>query len=80
MLLAKKHACQCNLIAEVVYVACQFRARDEHHKLFPKDQEFAEKAYPLGMEPILTNICHLSREELLEAEVMDEILSVSSVK
>jgi mannitol-1-phosphate 5-dehydrogenase len=80
MLLAKKHACQCNLIAEAVYVACQFRARDEHHKLFPKDQEFVEKDYPLGMEHILTNICHLSREELLEAEVMDEILSVPSVK
>ncbi|MBD3304975.1 mannitol-1-phosphate 5-dehydrogenase [candidate division KSB3 bacterium] len=73
MLLAKKHGCACDLIAEAVRAACQFRARDEHGRLFPADKEFAEQVYPRGLDYILTHVCQLSRAHRLEAEVMDEI-------
>jgi mannitol-1-phosphate 5-dehydrogenase len=77
MLLAKKHHCPCNLIAEAVVAAFQFRARDEHQQLFPADQTFAEKDYPLGKEHILTHVCHLSKDNSLEAEVITEILDLN---
>jgi mannitol-1-phosphate 5-dehydrogenase len=79
MLLAKKHSCRCDRMAEAVLAACNFRAKDEHGDLFPGDQEFAEKDFSQGIEHILTHVCHLSRENRLEAEVMNEILSFPKV-
>jgi len=77
MLLAKKHGCPCDAIAEAVVAACQFKATDEFGNLFSEDQQFWAKARPAGLESILTHVCHLSRENRLEAEVMAEILALS---
>lgn len=74
MLLARKYGCPCDAIAEAVVAACEFRATDEFGDLFPRDKEFWEKDQSLGIEHILRNICQLSRENKLEAEVMEEIL------
>lgn len=74
MLLARKYGCPCDAIAEAVVAACEFRAIDEFGDLFPRDKEFWEKEQSLGIEHILRNICQLSRENKLEAEVMEEIL------
>ena len=75
MLLAKKHGCLCDAIAEAVVAACEFRAPDEDGNLFSKDIVFAEQHYPQGLEHILTHVCQLSRDVPLEAEVMEEILN-----
>jgi mannitol-1-phosphate 5-dehydrogenase len=74
MLLAKKHACPCDLMAAAVLAACHFRATDEHGQLFQGDQEFAEQDFPQGIEHILTEVCHLSREHKFESEVIEEVL------
>lgn len=74
LLLAKKHGCPCDVIAESVVAACQFKATDEFGQLFPEDQRFWEYDQPLGLEHILRNICQLSRANALEAEVIEEIL------
>jgi len=74
MLLAKKYGCRCDTIAEAVVAACQFRATDEFGNLFSGDKDFSKNEYPAGSEHILAHVCHLSRENRLEAEVMDEIL------
>ncbi len=73
MFLAKKHECPCDLIAQTVAAAFGFRATDEHQQLFPMDQKFAEKDYPLGIDHILQQTCHLSQENSLEAAVIEEI-------
>ena len=75
MLLAKKHDCPCHLITEAVIAAFSFRAKDEHGQLFPAEQAFAENDYPLGVEYLLTHVCHLSKDVAIEAEVMEEILA-----
>jgi mannitol-1-phosphate 5-dehydrogenase len=74
MLLAKKHGCPCDVIAEAVIAACTFRATDEDGNLFPGDVTFAEHEYPQGLEHILTHVCQLSHNDPLEAAVMKEIL------
>ena len=74
LLLAHTHQCSCELIADAVLAACEFRAKDEHQRLFPADQRFAEEDYPKGPEHILAKVCRLSRENPLEAGIMDEIL------
>jgi mannitol-1-phosphate 5-dehydrogenase len=74
MVLAKKHACPCDLMAAAVLAACHFRATDEHGQLFPGDQKFAEQDFPQGLEHILAEVCHLSREHKFESEVIEEIL------
>ena len=75
MLLAKKHGCPCDTIAEAVIAACEFRAADEEGNLFPDDSTFAQQEHPQGLEHILTHVCRLSRDEPLEADVMNEILN-----
>jgi len=77
MVLAKKHACPCDLMAAAVIAACHFRAMDEHGQLFPGDQEFVEQDFLQGLEHILTEVCHLAQAAQLEAEVMEEILNRS---
>jgi mannitol-1-phosphate 5-dehydrogenase len=74
MLLAKKHGCPCDAIAEAVVAACTFRATDEDGNLFPGDVTFAEYEYPQGLVHILTHVAQLSRENALEAEVIEKIL------
>jgi mannitol-1-phosphate 5-dehydrogenase len=74
MLLAKRHGCPCDAIAEAVIAACTFRATGENGNLLPGDVTFAEHEYPQGLEHILTHVCRLSRENALEAAVMEEIL------
>lgn len=74
MLLAKKHRCPCDAIAEAVLAACEFRAADETGNLFPGDLTFAEREHPQRLEHILTHVCQLSRDEPMEAAVMEEIL------
>ena len=75
MLLAKKHGCPCDAIAEAVVAACEFRATDEFGNLFPGDKTFAEQEYPQGLEHILQQVCQLSRKDPLEAAVIQEILN-----
>lgn len=73
MLLAKQTGKPCDLIAQAVLAACQFRARDEQGQLFPADQAFLEQDYPAGLEHILTTVCHLSPTSEPEKAVIDEI-------
>lgn len=73
MLLAQKHACPGDLIAAAVLAACHFRATDEQGQLFPGDQAFAAKEFPHGVEHILTQVCHLSPGNPVEANVMAAI-------
>ncbi|MEW5818191.1 MAG: mannitol-1-phosphate 5-dehydrogenase [Spirochaetota bacterium] len=75
MLLAKKHDLECGTMAEAVLAACGFRACDEHGGLYPDDQKFADKDFPLGINHILTTVCKLSAENPLESAVMEEILT-----
>lgn len=74
MLLATRHGCPCDAIAEAVIAACEFRAADEDGQLFQGDRTFVEQEYPRGLEHILTHVCRLSRDEALEAGVINEIL------
>jgi mannitol-1-phosphate 5-dehydrogenase len=74
MLLAKKHGCRCDAIAEAVVAGCKFRAAGESGTLYSGDIHFAEQDYPLGLEHILTHVCQLSRANKLEADVMEEIM------
>ena len=74
MLLAQKHQCSCGLIADASLAACEFRAKDEHGQLFPADRRFAEEDYAQGLEHILTKVCRLSRDNTLEATVIEKIL------
>ena len=76
LLLAKKHACPCDLIAAAVVAACHFSATDEQGHLFPGDQTFATTDFPQGLEHVLTQVCHLAKEHPLEAKVIEAILNV----
>ena len=74
MLLAKQTGNPCDLIAQAVFAACHFRARDEQGHLFPADKIFLEQDSPVGLEHILTTVSHLSPTSLIEKAVIDEIL------
>ena len=80
LLLAKQTGCPCDLIAQAVLAACQFRATDEQGHLFPADQDFLEQDSPEGLEHILTAVCHLSPASELEKAVIDEILRQAHIK
>ena len=73
MLLAEKHNCPNDLIADAVLAACQFRAHDEHRNMFNKDQTFVKHDVPQGLYHILTEVCHLSPEIPDEAALIDKI-------
>jgi mannitol-1-phosphate 5-dehydrogenase len=77
LLLAKKHRCQSDEIARTVVAAVHFRAADEKDRLFPNDRLFIEKEFPRGLEHILTKISGLNKHDPLEAEIMNEILSMA---
>lgn len=75
MLLAKQTGNPCDLIAQAVIAACQFRARDEQGHLFPADKAFHEQDAPKGLEDILTTVCRLSPTSPLEKAVILDILA-----
>ena len=74
MLLAKQTGNPCDLIAQAVLAACEFRAKDEQGNLFPADKDFLEQDSPEGLEHILNAVCHLSPASTLENAVSAEIL------
>ncbi|MDY0095349.1 MAG: mannitol-1-phosphate 5-dehydrogenase [Candidatus Vecturithrix sp.] len=78
MLLAKQTSCACDLIAQAVLAACEFRARDEQGRLFPADQHFLEQDSPAGIEHILITVCRLSPALPLEHAVIKEIVHQAS--
>lgn len=73
MLLCHKHNCPCDAIAKAVIAACEFCAADEDGNRFPGDVTFAEHEYSQGLEHILTHVCQLSKDNSLEAAVIEEI-------
>ncbi len=75
MLLCEKNRLPYDRIAEAVTAAFEFRAVDENEKLFPGDAEFVEKEYPKGIDHILERVCGLSREDPIEANVIERITS-----
>ncbi len=59
----------CTIMATVT--AMFFRGKDEDGHLFPRDKEFAEKSFPLGVDFILKEICGLS--ETQDSDLINKI-------
>ncbi len=71
LLLDEKHNVPSSCTIMVTATAMFFRGKDEYGQLFPRDKEFAEKFFPLGIEFILKNVCGLN--ETLESNLAGKI-------
>ncbi|MBS7614879.1 NAD-binding protein [Candidatus Bathyarchaeota archaeon] len=63
LLLDEKHDVSSPCTTMATAAAMLFRGKDEYGQLFPRDKEFAEKSFPLGIEFILKEICCLSETQ-----------------
>ncbi len=76
LLLDEKHKVPTHYTIMIVAAAMLFRGKDETGKLDPRDKEFAEKVYPLGIDHILRETCGL--DEKKEATLISRIKQAHS--
>jgi mannitol-1-phosphate 5-dehydrogenase len=74
MLLAEKHSLPYAGIVEAVKAGFTFHKTDEEGRLFPGDEEFAQRIFPKGTEHILDEVCGLDAAVPAEAEVRKHLL------
>ena len=76
LLLDEKHKVPAPYTIMIVAAAMLFRGKDETGKLDPRDKEFIEKVYPLGIDHILRETCGL--DEKKEAALISRIKQAHS--
>jgi mannitol-1-phosphate 5-dehydrogenase len=76
LLLDKKHSIPAPFTIMITAASMLFRGKDETGKLDPRDKEFAEKVYPLGIDYVLREICGLDEEK--EASLIRKIKQIHS--
>jgi mannitol-1-phosphate 5-dehydrogenase len=76
LLLDKKHSVPAPFTITIMAASMLFRGKDETGKLDPRDKEFVEKVYPLGIDYVLRETCGLNEEK--EVSLSSKIKQVHS--